>query len=94
MFRNRNIFFLAFCFYLFIYLLISFTNVGAQCPMCKANVEAAQRRGEKVGLGLNTGILFLLSMPYLVVGTLGVVWYIYNRKKQLVGNSLAPPNVN
>jgi hypothetical protein len=56
--------------------------------MCKANVEAAQRRGEKVGLGLNTGILFLLSMPYLVVGTIGAIWYIQNRKKRVAQQSL------
>jgi hypothetical protein len=74
----------------FLVFYLGITNINAQCPMCKANVEAAQRKGEKVGLGLNAGILFLLSMPYLVVGTIGIVWYAHNRKKRVVGNFVAP----
>ncbi|MCS6904168.1 MAG: hypothetical protein RML72_03135 [Bacteroidia bacterium] len=63
-------------------LLCCFEGISAQCPMCKMNVQAAQKRGEKVGLGLNSGILFLLSMPYLVVGAIGLVWYLQNKKKK------------
>jgi hypothetical protein len=66
-------------------------NVQAQCPMCKANVESAMKAGnktgKKVGMGLNAGILTLLSMPYAVFGIVGVLWYRnsrYNKKKRLV----------
>lgn len=84
-------------------LLLMFTlgvlftyNVQAQCPMCKANVESAMKSGakggKKVGLGLNAGILTLLSMPYAVFGIVGVLWYRnsrFNKKKRLVVNSQA-----
>lgn len=55
-------------------------QADAQCPMCRASVESNLKNGGRAGRGLNTGILFMLSMPYLVVGVLGYVWW-RNRKK-------------
>lgn len=54
-------------------------DLYAQCPMCKANVEAGLDKGGKTGLGLNTGILYLLAIPYLLVGAVGIWWW-KNRK--------------
>lgn len=62
-------------------LLASPAAGQAQCPMCKANVEASMREGESgKGFGLNDGILLLLAMPYLAVGTLGFLWYRSRQK--------------
>jgi hypothetical protein len=50
-------------------------------------MKAGNKTGKKVGMGLNAGILTLLSMPYAVFGIVGVLWYRnsrYNRKKRLV----------
>jgi len=52
----------------------------AQCPMCKISAESNLKSGGTAGSGLNTGILYMLSMPYILVGTLGILWY-KNRKK-------------
>lgn len=52
----------------------------AQCPMCKIGAESNLKNGGTAGSGLNAGILYMLSMPYLLVGTIGFVWY-KNRKK-------------
>jgi hypothetical protein len=50
--------------------------------MCKSNVESAQREEQKaVGKGLNVGILFLMTTPYLLVGTLAFVWMRRRRSK-------------
>lgn len=57
-------------------LLGSSYKAAGQCAMCKANIEAGQKSGAKVGLGLNTGILYLLAAPYLLIGSLGVYWYV------------------
>lgn len=54
-------------------------DLSAQCPMCKMSAESNLKDGGTMGKGLNLGILFLLSLPYLFVGTLGYVWY-RNRK--------------
>ena len=61
------------------------TSVQAQCPMCKSALES-NRDGEvatkpKVGNGINKAILFLMSMPYVLVGGAGVAYY-YKRKNK------------
>lgn len=59
---------------------IAFT-APAQCPMCKIGAESNLKNGGTAGNGLNTGILYMLAAPYLMVGTLGFLWY-KNRKKE------------
>lgn len=55
---------------------------SAQCAMCKAAVEAGmgQEGQEKIGAGLNKGILYLMSVPY-IMGAVIAVFYFRNRKK-------------
>lgn len=48
----------------------------AQCAMCRATVEASIVDGQTtIASGLNTGILYLLIMPYLLIGTIAYFWY-------------------
>ena len=47
----------------------------AQCPMCRMSAESNLKNGGTEGSGLNTGILYMLAMPYLLVATLGFVWW-------------------
>jgi len=56
-------------------------EVQAQCPMCRMSAESNLKDGGKAGRGLNTGILFMLVTPYLLVGTIGFIWW-RNRKKE------------
>ena len=68
----------------------------AQCPMCKASVESSLKdNNNKVGLGLNDGILYLLAMPYLIVGGVGLLWYKkYRKKNQNIEVQDDPINLN
>ena len=52
----------------------------AQCAMCKAVVEANLEAGDTKGAGLNDGILFLMSMPYIAVFLFGVFYYLQKKK--------------
>jgi cbb3-type cytochrome oxidase subunit 3 len=52
----------------------------AQCPMCKAAVEAANGKESKMVEGLNTGIIYLFILPYASLILLGVVFYLAYRK--------------
>jgi hypothetical protein len=52
--------------------------VQAQCAMCKANAENAARDNSGVAEGLNTGIVYLMAIPYLLFLVVGIVFY---RKK-------------
>jgi len=60
-------------------LVVSTPEITAQCPMCKLSAESNLRDGGTAGRGLNAGILYMFAMPYLLVGTLGFLWY-RNRK--------------
>lgn len=54
----------------------------AQCPMCRMSAESNLKNGGADGRGLNKGILFMLAMPYLVVGAIGFVWWKNRRKEE------------
>ena len=63
-----------------IVLMVIFqSDLDAQCPMCKLSAESNLRDGGSAGKGLNAGILYMLSLPYLIVTGLGYLWY-KNRK--------------
>lgn len=64
----------------FVICLLLLPELSAQCPMCKLSAESNLRDGGTAGRGLNTGILYMFAMPYLLVGTLGYIWY-RNRKE-------------
>lgn len=74
---------------LFIYTLviINSNTVKAQCAMCSANAEMGVKEGNTQSKGLNTGVLYLLAIPFLLAGGVGVLWYTNFRKKD--NNSLA-----
>jgi hypothetical protein len=60
-------------------------QTDAQCPMCRMSVESNYANGGSAGKGLNMGILYILAMPYLLVGTIGFLWW-RNRNKQYKDN--------
>jgi hypothetical protein len=62
-------------------ILFTGSDALAQCPMCRSAVESAmQNEGNTIGVGLNSGILYLLGAPYaLVMGLLG--YWLYNKRK-------------
>lgn len=42
-------------------------DVLAQCAMCRANASSSLRNGSSIAKGLNTGILYLMAIPYLLL---------------------------
>lgn len=49
---------------------------GAQCIMCKAQVEAAKAERDDYDVtGLNKGIVYMMTVPYLLMGAVGFFWY-------------------
>ncbi|MFN8155201.1 MAG: hypothetical protein U0Y08_12990 [Bacteroidia bacterium] len=53
----------------------------AQCSMCRRVAESNLEAGEKKGRGLNTGILYLMSVPYLMGGVAGYIWWKHRKAK-------------
>lgn len=60
-------------------IIFAIIDASAQCPMCKMAAESNLDHGGTAGQGLNTGILYMLMMPYLLVAIIGYIWY-RNRK--------------
>ena len=69
---KRRIVFL-FCFVLF------FIKSNAQCAMCRAVLESES--GQSTAQGINDGIVYLMAIPYILIGGLG--YFIYRKYKDL-----------
>lgn len=60
-------------------LLLSTTatlQTFAQCAMCRSALENNFSNGDPgIAAGINTGILYLLALPYLIAVVIGYLWY-------------------
>ena len=55
----------------------------AQCIMCKAQVEASSTDKEGYDTtGLNKGIVYLMTIPYLLIGSVGFFWYRHTQQQK------------
>ena len=63
---------------IFFVLLSLFTTIilQAQCAMC---TKTASQLGEKPAQGLNNGILYLMLMPFIIVGFIAYFWWKNNK---------------
>lgn len=52
---------------LLLLLIFSVFNVDSQCAMCRAVAESSKEAGSTIANGLNTGILYLMSFPYILL---------------------------
>ncbi len=67
-------------------------EVSAQCAMCRTQLENNITNGDTgIAAGINTGILYLLSIPYLAAIIIGYMWYKTSRnaRKDLSGGVAA-----
>jgi hypothetical protein len=64
--------------FLLLFCIASNINGIAQCAMCKTSLESDLNNGGSIATGLNTGILYLMAVPYLVLMTGG---YFFFRKQ-------------
>jgi hypothetical protein len=67
-------------------VMLTASDAAAQCAMCRSTLENNYSNGQPgIASGINTGILYLLVMPYLAVIILGYLWYKSSRngKKNL-----------
>jgi hypothetical protein len=65
------------------FLIMSVVTTSAQCAMCRSTLENNFSNGSPgIAAGINTGILYLLVLPYLAVLTLGYFWYKSSRNAQ------------
>lgn len=59
---------------LLIFLILSADIAFAQCSMCRAVLNSSE--AQETAKGINNGILFLMSIPYLLLVFVG--WKVYS----------------
>jgi hypothetical protein len=66
-----------------LFSLMIVSDSFSQCAMCRSTLENNFSNGNPtVGAGINTGILYLLVLPYLAVMALGYFWFKSSRNVQ------------
>ncbi len=61
-----------------ILLFLVAIDVEAQCAMCRAVLESEE--GQETAKGINNGIVYLMIIPYILIGAVG--YFIYKSKKK------------
>ena len=61
---------------LLLFLISDFT--WSQCSMCRAVLESEE--GQQTAKGINNGIVYLMAIPYILVGLVG--WRVYKMMQQ------------
>jgi TRAP-type C4-dicarboxylate transport system permease small subunit len=63
---------------LVVFFMAAYTPAAtAQCSVCTKSV---QQLGERPAKALNTGILYLMFTPFLIVGVIGYRWWKGNKR--------------
>ena len=62
---------------LILFLIVAaVAHASAQCAMCRSTLENNFSNGNPgVAAGFNTGIVYLLMLPYLAAVVIGFLWY-------------------
>lgn len=72
--------------YIFLFFAVSSYQVAySQCAMCKATVEKGESSKaplEQRAKGLNNGILYMMSIPYIMAGIIAYFWYKNSKKER------------
>jgi len=63
-------------------LVFFYFDSYSQCAMCKAIAESDPQGKESLYEGLNTGILYLMGIPYILL-TIAAIYIYKNRKRVL-----------
>jgi hypothetical protein len=50
--------------------------------MCRAQLETSATNPNAKNTGINSGILYLMLCPYLLIGGVAYAWYYSNKKKK------------
>lgn len=67
---------------LLIILLAGLEEGIAQCAMCNETARTATEGKNENAIALNNGILYLMALPYIMLATIGFLWWKYGRKKK------------
>jgi hypothetical protein len=70
-------------------LVLLIASVAAACPTCKDGLAQNDPRGKALAAGISYSILFMMSMPYIVLGTFGGCAYFSIRRARLAKEAIS-----
>ena len=66
-----------------LYFLLGELMLFAQCSQCKAAAASKDEAGNLIiGAGINTGVLYLLALPFVMIATVGGIWWWRSRQME------------
>ena len=69
-------------------LVLLLASVAAACPTCKDGLAQNDPQGRSLAAGISYSIIFMMSMPYLVLATFGSCAYLSIRRAQKAKKAL------
>jgi len=63
-----------------IVFMLQYASINAQCAMCRAVLESEV--GQSTAKGVNNGIVYLMIIPYVLIGGLAFFLYRYLNKSK------------
>jgi hypothetical protein len=63
-------------------LVLLLAGVAAACPTCKDGLSQNDPHGQSVAAGFYYSILFMMAMPFAILGTFGGLAYLSIRRAQ------------
>ena len=67
-------------------LLLFISDSFSQCAMCKAGVESSGNGS--LAEGLNSGILFIMTVPYVIIAIVGGIWYYKSKRNAALNEKI------
>ncbi len=61
-------------------LVLLIASVAAACPNCKESLTQSDPQGQAMAAGYYYSILFMMSMPFAILGTFGSLAYLSIRR--------------
>jgi uncharacterized paraquat-inducible protein A len=63
-------------------LVLLIASVAAACPTCKEGLAQTDPHGQSIAAGYYYSILFMMAMPFAILGTFGSLAYLSIRRGQ------------
>jgi hypothetical protein len=68
--KNKNLIY----FLLFAIVMAMSFDASSQCAMCKAAAESSLKNGGSIEKGINSGIIYLMGVPYMLLATFCIIF--------------------
>ena len=76
-------------------LVLLIASVAAACPTCKEGLAQTDPHGQSIAAGYYYSIIFMMAMPFAILGTFGSLAYLSIRRaaRQQATESLKAMNI-